>query len=384
MIISFDKTTWKKYELKYVVSKRKNTIDLSERKIGDKYIAGEHFNKKNFHINSFGTVDENYLGPAFNTKFLDSDTLYLSRNPQLQKVALPGFEGICANTTFVLYTIAEKMRNDLLPFLLISNSFTSHAVKNKRGSTNFYVNWSDINSYEFKLPELGKQKILSDLLWCTNNLLESYTELKNAINQHKRALSNKFFNKNNENTQLFKDLILEIGSGGTPSTKNKDFYQGSIPWVTSILLGEKYISKGEKYITEKAIDNSAAKLYTSGTLMLGSRVGVGRVSIAKNDISCSQDVVGIKTNESKIIQDYLYHHINSEWTQYELIRRSQGTTIKGITISDLMKIPLIVPSKEDQQLISQKFDDLDSMLKKIDKAEKLFYKIHNEIIDKIF
>ncbi len=65
-------------------------------------------------------------------------------------------------------------------------------------------------------------------------------------------------------------------SGGTPSRKRDDYYGGNIPWVKSGELSKGLITKTEEYITEGAVNNSSAKIFPAGTLLIalyGATIG---------------------------------------------------------------------------------------------------------------
>jgi len=71
----------------------------------ERYVAGEHMETGNLHIRRWGTIGDGYLGPAFHRKFVTGQVLYGSRRTYLRKVAVAEFDGICANTTFVLGSV---------------------------------------------------------------------------------------------------------------------------------------------------------------------------------------------------------------------------------------------------------------------------------------
>lgn len=67
--------------------------------------------------------------------------------------------------------------------------------------------------------------------------------------------------------------ICKVVGGGTPSTRNKLFWNGEIPWITPkdlSALNRKYISRGERNITRDGINSSNIKLLPPGTLLLTS------------------------------------------------------------------------------------------------------------------
>lgn len=77
--------------------------------------------------------------------------------------------------------------------------------------------------------------------------------------------------------------ISKITSGGTPNRKIKEYWDnGKIPWVTTSLIDFKVITKAEEFITKEGLNNSSAKLFPSGTLILalyGQGVTRGKVAI---------------------------------------------------------------------------------------------------------
>ena len=129
------------------------------------YIAGEHMDSENIHITRRGRFEGSDVGPAFIRLFKPGQILYGSRRTYLKKVAVADFEGVTSNTTFVLESKdPEKLLQGLLPFIMLTDSFTEYAIKNSKGSTNPYILFSDLAEYEFELPELREQKQLLELL----------------------------------------------------------------------------------------------------------------------------------------------------------------------------------------------------------------------------
>ena len=57
-------------------------------------------------------------------------------------------------------------------------------------------------------------------------------------------------------------------SGGTPSTTNKSFWRGDIPWITGADFNEDGVVLGRRFINEEAISNSATNLVPKGSVLL--------------------------------------------------------------------------------------------------------------------
>ena len=96
-------------------------------------------------------------------RFRRGHVLYGSRRTYLRKVAVADFEGVTANTTFVIETRDPNvLLSELLPFIMATESFHEHSIKKSKGSVNPYVNFSDIAAYEFALPPLDEQRRIAE------------------------------------------------------------------------------------------------------------------------------------------------------------------------------------------------------------------------------
>ena len=148
------------------------------------YVAGDHMDSEDLTIHRYGSFETDDVGPAFTRIFKPGQILYGSRRTYLKKVAVADFEGICANTTFVLESKDEALfDNRLLPFIMLSDAFTRWSIAHSKGSTNPYVLFSDLADYKFDLPPIAEQKVLADKLWAAYRLKESYKKLLAATEE---------------------------------------------------------------------------------------------------------------------------------------------------------------------------------------------------------
>ncbi|MBZ5713766.1 restriction endonuclease subunit S [Nannocystis pusilla] len=124
----------------------------------ERFVAGEHMDSDDLRIRRWGDIGDGYLGPAFHMRFRPGQVLYGSRRTYLRKVAVADFEGICANTTFVLDSADPAvLRPEILPFIMQTEAFHEHSRRESKGSVNPYVNFSDLAWYQFSLPSLQEQ-----------------------------------------------------------------------------------------------------------------------------------------------------------------------------------------------------------------------------------
>lgn len=222
---------------------------------------------------------------------------------------------------------------------------------------------------------LDEQKYIVDFLTKVVTLKEKrQQELDELDNLIKARFVELFGNVQNE--EKYKGIPLrklcKTMSGGTPSTKYPEYYEGDIPWISTVSLGPNHIdgSTAKGFITEEAIENSATKLIPAGNILFGTRVGVGKSSLNDVDICTNQDIVAIiGIDESKYNRLFIKHVLDSYQNYYDSIKK--GATILGITADDL-KDTLIPDAPIDIQL------EFESFVEEVDKSKVAVQKSLNE------
>ena len=144
------------------------------------------------------------------------------------------------------------------------------------------------------------------------------------------------------------DVCDAILSGGTPSTKNEEYWKGDIPWITSADIVDLKTAKPRKYITEKAIKESTTNLIKKGNIIVVTRVGLGKLFRNDFDVCISQDSQGLILNGA-VNADYLVYILKDRVKNFKKV--SQGSTIQGVTKGQLSEIQIPLPPLEVQQEI---------------------------------
>ena len=157
--------------------------------------------------------------------------------------------------------------------------------------------------------------------------------------------------------------ICSFQSRGTPSKANADYFSGNIPWITTVALNGQTIGEtaAVDWITEKAIEESAAKIVPARSIMVGTRVGVGKVAINEIPMSTSQDIISlVGINESLWNKEFLCKFIQSK--EVYLKSQARGATIKGIKIDILASLNIPNIPFDSQKKIVAALDKTQSIL----------------------
>ena len=145
-----------------------------------------------------------------------------------------------------------------------------------------------------------------------------------------------------------RDVCVEILSGGTPSTKNENYWNGDIPWITSADIVDLQTAIPRKYITQDAIRESATNLIPKGNIIVVTRVGLGKLFRNDFDVCISQDSQGLIVKE-EVNADFLVYVLKDRVANFK--NTSRGSTIQGVTKRQLSELQIPLPPLEVQREI---------------------------------
>ncbi len=161
--------------------------------------------------------------------------------------------------------------------------------------------------------------------------------------------------------------------GGTPDTNNLNYWKGNIPWISSSDINKDSINTliPNRFITNEAVLCSATKICPKNTILIVSRVGVGKIAISRTEVCTSQDFSNLVCNTI----------VNEKFVAYELLPKlqqkaseAQGTSIKGITTEEVKALQIPIPPLAEQKRIAKALSDVDAL---ISTTEKLVQKKKN-------
>lgn len=175
-------------------------------------------------------------------------------------------------------------------------------------------------------------------------------------------------------------------SGGTPSRKRQDFYNGEIPWVKSGELDQGVILDTEEKISKLGLENSSAKLFPKGTLLIALYgATIGKLAFLGTDAATNQAICGIFINNHSDSR-FLYYYLLKN--RSKLISQGTGGAQPNIsqTILKQLKIPL-PPLPEQRAIVAkieQLFSELDHGVAQLKKAQAQLKVYKQAVLKKAF
>ena len=160
--------------------------------------------------------------------------------------------------------------------------------------------------------------------------------------------------------------IAQTGSGGTPKSTNVSYYSnGEIPWINSGELEQTVITSTSNFITEEGLNNSSAKLFPSGTILVAMYgATAGKVSFLTFEASTNQAICAIMLNDIRM--RYYLKNVIEDLYQY-LVKLSTGSARDNLSQDMIKNIKVVIPSND---ILDRYYDFSNNIIKEITKKQQ--------------
>ena len=277
-----------------------------------------------------------------------------------------------------VFYITENAHHDLnfLYYLLQTIDFKSFNSDSAVPGLNRNVAYDQ----DVLLPEVTTQKQIADVLSAYDELIENNARRIEILEELAQSIYKEWFVHfrfpGHEKVKMIDsgtefgmipegwevrsvEDTFEITGGGTPSKKRDDYWSGGeIFWFTpSDLTSQKSIFGLDSNfkINTDGLNNSSAKLFPPGSVMMTSRATIGEVAIATSESSTNQGFITCIPNESFSTYE-LYHWLKNNKELFESL--SGGSTFKEITKGTFKKIDVLISSKDTSVLFVKTVDPI--------------------------
>ncbi|MDX4040272.1 restriction endonuclease subunit S, partial [Aliarcobacter skirrowii] len=312
------------------------------------FTSGENIYKYNSYLveskNIFLSTGGNAIIKFFNGKASYSTDTYSLKTNDLVKIEY-------------LYEFLSNIINDI-------NEFFFKGVGLK------HLQKQDFKSLKIPLPPLDIQEKIVDE--CekiddeTQNANETIFKIKDEIDNE---ISTFISTKSLESLPLEKLVKIPISSGLTPLRTNPNFWNnGTIPWLKTEQLGEKYIYDTNEKISKIALDETTIKINPKNTLsiaMYGEGRTRGSVSILKEEMATNQACCNVFLDEKKANYEYVYYYLK---TQYENLRSLASGVRHNLNTGHIKSYLIPLPTLKEQKQLVQKIQELEY---KINEAQNI-------------
>jgi len=258
------------------------------------------------------------------------------------------------------------------------------------GTTVYGISKSKLKEVKLPLPTLEEQRAIAGALSDVDALIAELDALIEKKQQVKKGAMQQLltgkkrlpgFDGKWEEKKL--GDVCNVVNGGTPSTRNTEYWNGKIPWCTPTDITStngRYISKTERNITEAGLKSSSASLLPKGALLLCSRATVGEIKIAGTKITTNQGIKSLICSD-EVNNEFLYYLIILE--KQKFIDKAFGSTFLEISKKNTQEVKFVFPEIEEQCAIAQILSDMDVEIQALRAKRSKYEKIKQGMMQEL-
>ena len=287
-----------------------------------------------------------------------------SRNGDKITIALLKEAEVCIiSSSYSVFEITDttKLLPEYLMLWFSRPEFDRYARYKSHGSVREIFDWDEMCRVELPIPDLKEQQKIVD----TYNAITKRIQIKKKINENilkngimivQNCVGNAIYSnqtdseieeiKNNlpENQKLMtiKEFCRNTKSGSTPSrTENVYWKNGNIPWLKSGEVHNNITVETEEYITEKATEETSAKILPKNTVLMAMYgVTAGEVGYLAIEATTNQAICGMICNS---IEDAAYLYFALLQNQNEISSLANGGAQNNLSKELIENLKLLVP-----------------------------------------
>ncbi|POA02076.1 restriction endonuclease subunit S, partial [Staphylococcus massiliensis CCUG 55927] len=333
------------------------------------------YNNRAIYFDNLEGRVEASLSEIKNFSVRQGDVFFTRTSEVIEEIGLPAVAmsdmGSTVFSGFVLRARPKdncNLSSDLFKkYVFITNLFRKEMMIKSSMTTRALTSGQAISNMKYMYPKQHKeQHILGNFFSKLDHLIELEEKKLELLELQKKGYMQQIFSQKlrfkDENgndypeweEKKLSDVALTY-SGGTPSSINKSFYNGTIPFIRSGEIGE--IST-ELKISEKALQNSSAKMIKEGDILYALYGATsGEVAISKIDGAINQAILCIRTDE---YPSYLYYYL--KYKKNHIIKTFLQGGQGNLSAKIIKSILIILPSLEEQAYIGNLLSKVDNLI----------------------
>ena len=276
----------------------------------------------------------NYTAKYYKGKFNAYQRVYIIETADAERL----------NTRYLCYAMNQQLR------LLKTMS---------SGSTTKFLTLGMLHGLDIPLPVIEVQDSIVTILSSYDDLIENNQKQIKLLEEAAQRLYKEWFIDlrfpGHETTpivdgvpegwrKMYMDDICDSIGGGTPSTKNEEYYRnGQIKWVTPTDITRKsglILLDTEKKITEEGLHNSSAKMVPPYSILMTSRASVGFFGLCEYEVCTNQGFISCIPHEENVRFYLLYNLMNRV---DEIRAKASGSTFLEISKKNFKGLKITIP-----------------------------------------
>ena len=317
------------------------------------YLGLEHLDSGSLKVTRFGSE----VAPIGEKLVMHKgDVLFGKRRAYQKKVAIAPFDGIFSAHGMVLRPREDVIDKSFFPLFISSDYFLDAAIKISVGSLSPTINWRDLKTLEFELPDLATQRKLAETLWSINDTMETYKKLIAATDELVKSQFIEQFGLPDNNVKGYPlgrigDVVSDVhyGTSAKASDNGKYVYirMNNITYEGALDLSDiKRID-----VADSEIENYIVRYGDVLFNRTNSRDLVGKTCVfdRKNPMIIAGYIIRLRMN-GLVLPEYLSLFMNTRYAKKLLFSMAKGAVGQAnINAKELQDISIIIPPIDEQR-----------------------------------
>ena len=249
------------------------------------------------------------------------------------------------SSLYICFAVNDKVDSDFAVHYFESSKWhrevSNIAGEGARNHGLLNIAVGDFFDTKHRLPSSKEeQKKIAALLNLITERIATQIKIIEDLKKLKSAISKQIFVQKPICWNRLETLFIKGKAGGTPTSTNKDYYNGVIPFlsINDITKQGKYIRYTENHLSQSGLDNSSAWIVPAHSLIMSMYASVGLVTINEVPIATSQAMFAMQLKDKSLL-DYLYYYLS--YFKYRHIHKYLETGTQSNINADIVRSIMI-------------------------------------------
>ena len=269
-------------------------------------------------------------------------------------------------------------------YAFASDSFHKQIRRIAQGTKVFSISVRNFDEAYIGIPSKEEQTQIAKLLITIDKRIATQNKIIEDLKKLKSAISKQVFAQKPSGSNRLDSLFSKGKAGGTPTSTNKEYYNGEIPFlsINDITKQGKYVRYTENHLSQSGLENSSAWVVPKYSLIMSMYASVGLVTINEIPITTSQAMFAMQLKDKDLL-DYLYYYLS--YFKYRHIHKYLETGTQSNINADIVRGIMIPTYGHSRNMeIASTLQGIDVKIDNELSVLKLFNRQKNYLLSQMF
>ena len=252
------------------------------------------------------------------------------------------------------------------------------------GAQHFNIGQEGLSKISLYFPSIEEQRKIAGFLSLIDERIATQNKIIEDLKKLKSAISKQAFAQKPNGWNRLDTLFSKGKAGGTPTSTNKEYYNGEIPFlsINDITKQGKYVRYTENHLSRSGLENSSAWVVPEYSLIISMYASVGLVTINEVPITTSQAMFAMQLRDKDLL-DYLYYYLS--YFKYRHIHKYLETGTQSNINADIVRGIMIPTYGHSRNMkIASTLQGIDAKIDNELSVLKLFNRQKNYLLSQMF